>query len=476
VLETSPAVTLLPWLLRLRWAVVVALALVVVAPGLRFLPVSWPLVSLAVVLAATSTALLQWRWLPRAQTASTFPEQSSRVAGALLMFDAVLLTLVLAGSGGAANPFTILYLVLIVLAALVLDTRWTGLLTLWTAACFAVLFIPGINDPHAQCATAGGSAEAYSAHLKGMWLAFAAAAAVLGWVVRELSVTLSAQRTQIAQLRENTLRAAHMAELATLAGGAAHELRTPLATIAVAAHELGRNLASLPGATSLPSAAALQQCVDDAELIEAEVDRCQDVLFAMGPRFSSQASQPTTVLVQAVAARAVAQRMGQVKPLIALDAQCALPASAEIHADEAQLLQALDRLLCNAQDATRAKAADAGAATDAAAHAASPLVTLRIAERVKGKQRWVGFAVEDRGAGMSEDVLSRATTPFFTTKDPGQGMGLGLFLVSAFCLAARGELEVVSRAGQGTRATLWLPLVVKGEPRQAALGLQEQLA
>jgi two-component system sensor histidine kinase RegB len=64
--------------------------------------------------------------------------------------------------------------------------------------------------------------------------------------------------------------------------------------------------------------------------------------------------------------------------------------------------------------------------------------------------------VIDGGHGMTPDVLARAGEPFFTTKAPGDGMGLGLFLARALAEQLGGALEIESRPGQGTRARLRL--------------------
>jgi two-component system, sensor histidine kinase RegB len=66
--------------------------------------------------------------------------------------------------------------------------------------------------------------------------------------------------------------------------------------------------------------------------------------------------------------------------------------------------------------------------------------------------------VRDRGAGMSAEVLARAGEPFFTTKEPGKGMGLGLFLTHALADRLGGRLEIESQPGRGTIARLYLPL------------------
>ena len=67
-------------------------------------------------------------------------------------------------------------------------------------------------------------------------------------------------------------------------------------------------------------------------------------------------------------------------------------------------------------------------------------------------------AFVDRGSGMAQAVLARAGEPFFTTKEPGRGMGLGLFLTRTLVERLGGELLLSSEAGAGTRALVRLPI------------------
>jgi len=67
------------------------------------------------------------------------------------------------------------------------------------------------------------------------------------------------------------------------------------------------------------------------------------------------------------------------------------------------------------------------------------------------------FEVRDEGTGMAPDVARRAGEPFFTTKPPGEGMGLGLFLVRLVAEKLGGSLRLESELGKGTRAVLELP-------------------
>ena len=67
------------------------------------------------------------------------------------------------------------------------------------------------------------------------------------------------------------------------------------------------------------------------------------------------------------------------------------------------------------------------------------------------------ISVSDTGEGMSEEVLSRAVEPFFTTKEPGKGSGLGLSMVHGVATQSGGGLHIDSRLGRGTTVNVYLP-------------------
>jgi two-component system sensor histidine kinase RegB len=87
---------------------------------------------------------------------------------------------------------------------------------------------------------------------------------------------------------------------------------------------------------------------------------------------------------------------------------------------------------------------------------------VRVLVRDQGQEAQI--AVEDGGSGMPASVLQRIGEPFFTTKQPGRGMGLGVFLVRAFVESQGGELRIESKPGVGTSARMSLPLARAGAP------------
>ena len=109
-----------------------------------------------------------------------------------------------------------------------------------------------------------------------------------------------------------------------------------------------------------------------------------------------------------------------------------------VHADSIQLKQVLTNLAVNAMQAMP----EGG--------------TLRITTRLDGKMAVI--EVEDTGIGMAENVVKEAFNPFFTTKDVGEGTGLGLSVVHGIIIAHGGTIEVESDVGEGAKFTIRLPL------------------
>jgi signal transduction histidine kinase len=80
------------------------------------------------------------------------------------------------------------------------------------------------------------------------------------------------------------------------------------------------------------------------------------------------------------------------------------------------------------------------------------------------EEGWVRIEVRDTGTGMSPETLSRLFQPFFTTKAPGMGTGLGLAVVHGIITAHGGRIAVESELGRGTCFTLLLPRVANPVP------------
>src|SRR6185436_11339954 len=172
-----------------------------------------------------------------ARTAGKRPS-SRAIDGVALLLQVVVLTGLLELSGGPSNPFSVIYVVLIALAALTLGSAWAYLVGACALASYGLLIAWHLEE----LVPAHHRLVDFPTHLFTIWLAVVLTAELAGHFVREASAAILRREAELEEMRNRAARSERLMSLTTLAAGAAHELSTPLATIAVAAHELDRAL------------------------------------------------------------------------------------------------------------------------------------------------------------------------------------------------------------------------------------------
>jgi two-component system, sensor histidine kinase RegB len=307
-----------------------------------------------------------------------------------------------------------------VMSVVVLGPAWTWLIVAIACASFAALF--AFHLPLATDRPLSDRAQMF-----GQWTAFVLVAVLIGYFVGRVTRALRLRERELSGVRERATRTEQLASLTTLAAGAAHELGTPLGTIAVIAKELELSLDD-------PN-------TDDARMIREEVDRCRAILDRMRVDIVEDLHQKATTISLAELLKRLRNDLPAAERSRLL-VECA-PGIQSITGPVRAIEQAVGVLLRNSFDA--APTADQ--------------VKLSI-EHAKGQTL---FTVEDTGHGMPQDVLRRAGQPFFTTKPPGKGMGLGLFLVRLVAERYGGHFELASSPGVGTKSKLQIPDTVAGD-------------
>lgn len=416
VARLSSTAIALGWLVRLRWHAAAGQA-VTIAVASRGFGLDLSVVPLLALVATTLVSnLLLVLWLRRG------PPVPPALLGGVLAFDVLLLTGLLALSGGPANPFGMLYLVHVTLAALVLGPRWTVLIGLLAVLGHASLFVFHLPLPEVTGEPRGG--DLASVHVLGTWLAFVVTALIIVFVVARVAAALKDRQEAVVRSQHFAARAEKLASLSTLAAGAAHELGTPLGTIAIAANELESLILEEP-----------QEALEDARLIRDQVERCRDILERMSARAGRSLGEvPERTTAGAVLARLKEELSATELARLRFDAGADLPLWCPVRG----LVQVLANLVRNglqASDATQAP----------------------VTVSASGDGERLRFTVEDHGSGVPRALLPRLGEPFFTTKPSGQGMGLGLFLSQTYAELCGGRLELASEEGKGTRVTLELP-------------------
>lgn len=408
------------WLLRLRWGAIGGqlVVILVVYAGMH-IPLQLDRVLGIVAVEVAINLGCAW-WARRAQAVG------EGTILFLMLCDVLLLTALLYHTGGAFNPFSFLYLVHIALGAVVLRPALTWTLVAASVACCSVLFIdhPRLRP---EPLLLPAHLNHLHLHLEGMWVGLVVGATFIVYFVQRVTRALAAREAELAAVRAVAARQEQFASLATLAAGAAHELSTPLSTIAVVAKELERQLAR---GTPAPHG------LDDVRLIREEVDRCRDILLQMAADASQGVGEAAaSIEVETLVAEALDGVPEPERVQVTLEPRAR---GARLSVPQRALAQALRGVLKNALQASPAPGD----------------VQLRV---VRTGQEW-RFEVSDRGCGMPPSTLSHAGEPFFTTKQPGEGMGLGLFLTRAVLARLGGEMLLQSTPGGGTTAVLRLPL------------------
>lgn len=398
------------WLLRLRWlAVIGQVAAAVVARSLGLHVPTLPVATVIAITAASSGVL--WWW----QRNRPIP---TRLILAVLLADMCLLTVLLSFTGGADNPFSTLYLVHIAMAVTTLGGVWTWIVVGAAGMLYAsLLVIPTVS------LTPGGNLP-LALRQAGNFANLVLVGGLIAYFSGRVNRSLRWREVHINALRERNARNEKLTTLTTLAAGAAHELGTPLATIALVAKELELAIAKQPGSEDL---------IEDARLIRQECDRCRFILDRMRVDVASDPRAGRTDLDELLARLDQHLREHERERL-----QIVGPLNGHaIAAPGPAIEQSLTVMIRNAMDADPS---------------GQPVRMV-----IRPGPDTISFEVIDHGHGMSPEVLKRAGEPFFTTKEAGRGMGLGLFLVRLVAENYRGKFTMASRPNEGTQTTLEFP-------------------
>jgi len=335
-----------------------------------------------------------------------------------LVIDVAVLTAILYLSGGSTNPFVSLLLLPLVIVATTAPRNYAWGMAGITIACYTLLMffytpLHGMGD-HLK-----GS---FAQHIVGMWFSFLLGVGLIVFFVVKLADSLREREHTLAEAREKALRDEHLVSLGTFAAGAAHELGTPLATMAVITKELQNDLASQPGRS------------EQTRLLREQIERCKQTLTQISARAGQSRAEGGVQQPLDSYLSDVLQQWRLMRPAVTLQPQWRGTQPAPQIVVDDTLSQALTSILNNAADATPQQ--------------------IEIIGEWDNEQ--LQLEVNDRGAGFDEKTLASVGSAFFTTKTGGQG--LGLFLAHAVIERLGGNITIDNREGGGASVKIQLPL------------------
>jgi two-component system cell cycle sensor histidine kinase/response regulator CckA len=257
------------------------------------------------------------------------------------------------------------------------------------------------------------------------------------------------------RLSERLVRSQRLESLGQLAGGIAHDFNNLLAVIAGYTTALTEGVEELGPALPAPAHAQLIADLGEVARASRQASDLTHQLLAFA-RQETVRSEPVSLNdVVADLRELIARTIGEhVQLETELD-----PELLRVQADPGQMGQVLINLAVNARDAM-----PAGGRLSVQTHNLW-LDADDARERGQVNAGWhVELVVTDTGAGMTREVMEHAFDPFYTTKGPGEGTGLGLATVYGIITGARGALSLYSEPGQGTTLRALLPALDAEDP------------
>lgn len=400
--ESPPAIHRL---IALRWGLLAGeLAAMAGVPPLLGIPLPWAPMLVVVALQAVGNLLATQRLARNGRfSESEFFFQ--------LLTDIVALAVLMFLSGGAANPLISLLLPPVAIAALALSARLVVLVAVCAVVAYSLLNVFYLPLP------IGDAERAARLHLAGMWFTFVLSAAMLAWFVVRMKTSIRERDAELAAVREKALRDERVVALGALAAGAAHELSTPLATMAVIAGELERD-------TTLPEAVR-----EDIAMLHRQVTACKQIISGLAERAGAERLDNATAVHAEHWLTEVFGRWRELRPRVNAELQLHGVSPRLTFVVDATIEQGLLNLFNNAANAgTTVRVSAACDATD---------LTIEIC---------------DDGPGFPPQVIEQAGRAPFPVH--AGGSGIGLLLAHAAVARLGGRLTLHNDNGGVARVRL----------------------
>ncbi|MEE8254961.1 MAG: ATP-binding protein [Nitrosomonadaceae bacterium] len=339
---------------------------------------------------------------------------------AQILIDVFALGALLYFSGGSTNPFVSLYLLPLTITAAALPWAYTWVMAAITISCYSLLLFYYVPLPHDH----SEHNSEFNLHVSGMWLAFVLSTVLIAWFVVKMGISIRERDKDLSQAREQALRNEQLIALGTLAAGAAHELGTPLSTMAVVSRELQKDNTEN------------RELQNNISILRDQITQCKHTLTQLLANAGQTRAEDASGQTVDHFLREILDKWKLMRPTVKFTYHCngTYPAPQIINTQP--LAQSILNLLNNAADASL--------------------------ENIEIKSDWdnkeLRLEILDFGKGLSEETVQRAGQAFFTSK-PGHGFGIGLFLANANIERFGGSIRLTNRKRGGACTQVRLPLI-----------------
>lgn len=339
---------------------------------------------------------------------------------AQLLIDVFALSALLYFSGGSTNPFISLYLLPLTIAAAALPWAYTWLMAAITISCYTLLLFYYVPLPHDH----EEHISEFNLHVSGMWLAFVLSTVLIAWFVVKMGISIRERDKDLALAREQALRNEQIIALGTLAAGAAHELGTPLATMAIVTGELQNDYTDN------------SEFQNSIRILRDQITHCKHTLTQLLADAGQARAEDGSGQAADYFLRQVLDKWQLMRPSVKFTYHGKGVQPAPQILNTQLLSQSILNLLNNAADAS----------------------LKHIEIEASWNDHELQLEILDYGEGLTGEAAQRAGEAFFTSKAPGQGFGIGLFLANANIERFGGSVRLTNREG-GACTKVILPLI-----------------
>ncbi|MGH8558776.1 MAG: ATP-binding protein [Methylococcales bacterium] len=352
-----------------------------------------------------------------------------------LLIDVAIFAGLLYFSGGGTNPLIWFFLLPLIVTATILPQIYTWFMVGLTSAFYMILIgyhvpLPNLPEPVRRSDIPVSILELQpdydlNLHTFTLWFGYVLIAGAVAYFVVEMTNTLQERERKLAQVREDALRDERVVALGTLAAGAAHEMGTPLGTIAILTHELQKEY----------TPEKFEDLNRKLSIMRDQIDRCKEALSVLSASAGELRAESGRLMTVGAYVNEVVRQWQKQQDDFPLKFQAGGTEPAPGLVADRTLTHALVNILNNAVDVSPDS-------VEFIAHWNTSALILHIL---------------DRGPGIDPKIIENAGNIPASTKE--SGLGVGLFLAKATITRLGGSLQFYKRREGGTSIRITLPLL-----------------